>query len=230
MRPLLLAPSLEPRSFGNVEQLVTHLCARHPLQTIFLYGSRAQGTHRPDSDFDLLLVRDGAWPAPSSRDERDVHDFGGLLVDAWVHAPENLQPDTDPGLLRLQSSHLLLDRDGFGARLLARVNDVAARGPQPMKDGDRGAFRVWLPKMMVRMQGPDPLVAGHYRAELLNALLPTWFQARRQWYRGTRHASAWLRQNAPDVALTFEAALAPDAPVAAIEQAVSLIAAAIDNP
>lgn len=212
------------------ENLVAHLCARHPLQTIFLYGSREQGTHRPDSDFDLLLVRDGVTSAPSSREERDVHDFEGCLIDAWVHSPESLDPDADAGLLRLQSSVLLYDRDGFGARLQGRVNEVAARGPRPMSDGDRGAYRVWLPKMIGRLQGPDPLVAGHYRAELLNALLPTWFQARREWYRGTRHASAWLRQHAPDVALAFEAALAPGAPVAALEAAVALVLHAIDHP
>jgi predicted nucleotidyltransferase len=212
------------------QYLVAHLCARHSLQTIFLYGSRAQGTHRPDSDFDLLLVRDGESSASPSREERDVHDFEGHLVDAWVHTPESLDPENDSGLLRLQCSVLLFDRDGFGAGLLARVHEVAARGPRPMSDGDRGAFRVWLPKMIARLQGPDPLVAGHYRAELLNALLPTWFQARREWYRGTRHASAWLRQHAPDVAITFEAALAPGAPVAALEAAVALILHAIDHP
>lgn len=213
-----------------LDTLIDHLCARHSLQTIFLYGSRAQGTHRPDSDFDLLLVRDGASSASPSREERDVHELEGHLVDAWVHTPESLDPENDSGLLRLQSSVLLFDRDGFGAGLLARVHEVAARGPRPMSDGDRGAFRVWLPKMITRLQGPDPLVAGHYRAELLNALLPTWFQARREWYRGTRHAASWLRQHAPDVALTFEAALAPDAPVAALEAAVALILREIDHP
>ncbi|MBT9557785.1 MAG: nucleotidyltransferase domain-containing protein [Myxococcales bacterium] len=213
-----------------LDTLIDHLRARHPLQTIFLYGSRAQGTHRPDSDFDLLLVCESASTAPSSGEQRDVHDFGGILVDAWVHAPESLDPETDAGLLRLQSSVLLFDRDGFGARLLDRVNEVAARGPPAMSDGDRGAYRVWLPKMIARLQGPDPLVAGHYRAELLNALLPTWFQARREWYRGTRAASSWLRQHAPDVASTFEAALAPGAPVAALEAAVALILDAIDQP
>jgi predicted nucleotidyltransferase len=35
--------------------------AYHPLQ-IWLFGSRARGTHRPDSDWDLLAVVDDGTP------------------------------------------------------------------------------------------------------------------------------------------------------------------------
>ena len=29
---------------------------RHAIQAIYVFGSRAKGTHRPDSDYDVLLV------------------------------------------------------------------------------------------------------------------------------------------------------------------------------
>lgn len=206
--------------------LVQHLCARHSLHAVLLYGSRARGTHRPDSDYDLLLLRDpeGA-PGPTAR---DVHLHDGLLVDAWVHdvAPD---PAAEPGLLRLQGARLLLDRRGAGAELLARVEAVAAAGPKAMTAGDLAAYRVWLPKMLQRLQGADPLVAGHYRAELLHALLPVWCEARGLWYRGTRQTAERLRAEAPAVAQRFEAALAPDAGLPALEAAVSELGRALDR-
>jgi predicted nucleotidyltransferase len=33
--------------------------ARHPIAEVWLYGSRARGTHRPDSDVDLAVIMIG---------------------------------------------------------------------------------------------------------------------------------------------------------------------------
>jgi uncharacterized protein len=39
-----------------LEAVVARLVAELDPQAIWLFGSRARGTHRPDSDFDLLVV------------------------------------------------------------------------------------------------------------------------------------------------------------------------------
>lgn len=42
-----------------IAEIVRPVCARHPLlQTLYLFGSRARGDHRPTSDYDLYAVLD----------------------------------------------------------------------------------------------------------------------------------------------------------------------------
>ena len=208
------------------DSLVRHLTARHRLHGIVLYGSRARGTHHADSDYDLLLLRTpGLAPRPT---ERDVHHLDGALVDAWLY-DATPDPAAEPGLLRLHGARVLLDLHGAAAALLERVDEVANGQPKAMAPGDLAAYRVWLPKMLARLQGDDPLVAGHYRAELLHSLLPVWFEARRHWYRGTRQGAAWIREEAPDVARVFEAALRPNAELLALEAAVGALRQALDR-
>lgn len=52
------APSLTIESIGNI---VRRLAPKYPLQAVGLFGSRARGDFRPDSDVDLLVV-----PGPGS--------------------------------------------------------------------------------------------------------------------------------------------------------------------
>src|SRR5918912_96565 len=42
-----------------VPLIVQELVARHGARTVLLYGLRAKGTARPDSDYDVLAVRGG---------------------------------------------------------------------------------------------------------------------------------------------------------------------------
>ncbi len=45
-----------------LDAIVACLVAELDPQAIWLFGSRARGTHRPDSDFDLLVVaKEGHW-------------------------------------------------------------------------------------------------------------------------------------------------------------------------
>ena len=51
----MLSDLRDPRSDLPRQALELIVSTWHPLE-IWLYGSRAKGTHRPDSDWDLLLV------------------------------------------------------------------------------------------------------------------------------------------------------------------------------
>ena len=43
-----------------------------PDATVILFGSRARGDHRPDSDVDLLVVRDDTLPRPAPRSKAEA--------------------------------------------------------------------------------------------------------------------------------------------------------------
>jgi predicted nucleotidyltransferase len=87
--------SEEEALYGVVQKLVENL---DPVE-IWLFGSRAQGTHRPDSDFDLLVVT-----APEDGDagfdyDRAYAPISGLGVGCEVvpcRADEFAVERTDP--------------------------------------------------------------------------------------------------------------------------------------
>lgn len=47
---------------GRLDDLVAKIVARARPVQIWLFGSRARGDHHEDSDYDLLIVVDNAWP------------------------------------------------------------------------------------------------------------------------------------------------------------------------
>jgi len=63
-----------PAGLGGLEALVTALRCYEPI-AIYLFGSRARGTARPDSDFDLALLLD---------------DGRSLPIDDWLTACDRL--------------------------------------------------------------------------------------------------------------------------------------------
>jgi hypothetical protein len=76
--------------------------------------------------------------------------------------------------------------------------------------------------MVARIKRGD--LEGHYRrAWLLTSLLEDWFLLRTRWYRGPKESLRWLAENEPETHAAFAAALAPGAPIEAIESLVERV-------
>jgi predicted nucleotidyltransferase len=63
---------------------------------IVLFGSRARGDARPDSDLDLLILEDSELPG-YQRSPRYYHALAGLFpaIDILVYTPEEVQEWSD---------------------------------------------------------------------------------------------------------------------------------------
>jgi predicted nucleotidyltransferase len=199
--------------------LAEELSARHGCHTVVLYGSRARGTHRPDSDVDLLLVR------PGGVSTRDVRMWRGVQVDAFVDEEAKLDPEKDEGLLRIRHGKLLRDETGFGASLIRKTQEVFARGPAALPPEEVEALRVWCGKMLQRIasRGTGPVQADYRRVSLLTELLPLYFRLRRRWYLGSEEALRTLAEEEPRVHDVFARALVPGAAPEAIEALVKRV-------
>jgi uncharacterized protein len=93
-----------PESISSeARSVILAVAAEYGSHAVVLYGSRAVGTARPDSDYDLLFVRAHGAGA------RDVRVVGGMAIDAFVCAESALDVVADPGLLRVHGGVLLLD-------------------------------------------------------------------------------------------------------------------------
>lgn len=189
----------------------------HGCHTVILYGSRARGDAGPESDYDLLGVREGG------ESKRDARWIEGAYLDAFIHPASKVEA-AGPELLHVRGGVVLCEEGAMGARLLARLDEVHAGGPRPLPADEAAARRVWAHKMVARARRGD--LEGHYRrAWLLTALLEDWFLLRALWYPGPKHALAWLETNAPDAHAAFAAALHPGADLDAIERLARTVTA-----
>lgn len=57
---------------------------------LFLFGSRANGSHRPDSDYDFVMVVPGLKnrPAAENKARSLIHKEVGVSADIFIYSPK----------------------------------------------------------------------------------------------------------------------------------------------
>jgi hypothetical protein len=186
-----------------IDRLAVQVMEVHRCHTAILYGSWARGDATPDSDVDLLCVRETGTAV------RDARVAGAVYLDVFVY-PESALETLDPSFLRILGGSVVRERDGFGAALLARVRELDDRGPTAMPDDERQALMVWSQKMLDRIRARRDVEVDYRRMCLLVRALEDYFSLRNAWFRGEKEAFAWLRQHDAATYTLFERALQLD--------------------
>ncbi len=118
------------------------------LVSVVLYGSRARGTERPDSDVDLLVVIRGL---PGSRlgRQRLLFRLARTVSDEFADAlmPVPLTPEeavnVKPFYIGILSGHMVLrDTEGFFGGVLARL-DARLRELGAQRHVDPDGYEYW---------------------------------------------------------------------------------------
>lgn len=199
-----------------IERLCLEVMQTHGCHTAILYGSWARGQADPQSDVDIVCVREGGSAF------RDARVIGGVYLDAFVY-PEADLATPEPELLRLLGGRVLCEVNGCGSALLARLQELNDRGPTPMSDELRQVAVVWSRKMLDRFRGQSDLEARYRRMQLLLQALEDYFTLRDIWFRGPKEAFAWLRQHDASAHHHFESASQPGASDAAFAALVESV-------
>jgi hypothetical protein len=194
------------------------LRARHGCHTVILYGSRALGNATPESDYDLLGIRDEGEPT------RDARYVDGFFLDAFIYIERDLE-GAAASMLQVRRGIPLHDPRGVGARLVAEVGQALLSPPPPVPAAELAARRAWCSKMLGRIKrgGPADVEAHYRRAWLLVDLLELYFVLRGRHFLGSKESLRYLEENEPEAHRLFAQALLPGADVAAIEALVERV-------
>jgi predicted nucleotidyltransferase len=160
------------------DELISYGC-----HTIIFYGSRARGDATPESDWDIVGIRESGTKALClARKEGDQY------IDAWIHPEEDLE-DIDE-FLKLVDGKILIQKEQFATELIIRIQERLAK-PDKLADDKRNQMHVWYQKMLERIKRGDS-EALFRRTWLLTSLLPDYFILRNQFYQGPKLALQWL--------------------------------------
>jgi hypothetical protein len=196
--------------------LIDELRRLHGVHTIILYGSHARGEATAESDLDVAAFAD------TDAMKRDARIWNGVYLDAFVYPTATLTKTPELEMLKLCGGRVLLDELNLTAGLFEALTALEAAGPPAPPEGHAQMLRVWARKMLSRIQRGD--VEAHYRYHwLLYQLLEDYFTLRGEWYRGPKLALAELQNREPATYAAFARALAPDAPLEAIEVLVDVV-------
>jgi HEPN domain-containing protein len=128
------------RPAPDVECIVDAIRDRISPELILLFGSRATGRAREDSDYDLMVVlRDGSDLECGRRDACDALHSIGVGADVLVRsASEYQRRQADPGFL-----DWLVSREGVLLHSTGAVPQRSA-GPARVREESREGLRTWI--------------------------------------------------------------------------------------
>jgi Nucleotidyltransferase domain len=186
-----------------LERACKELVTVHAAHTILLYGSRANGTARPDSDYDIAAF------APVEKAVRDARSVDGLFLDTFIYPEAELFNPTQSHL-KLRDSKIVLQRETGAEKFLHQLEHLFRSGPEALPADEIEARKVWALKMVERIKHGD-VEANYRRAWLLTALLEDYFHIRGLWFQGPKKSLIWLKEFDASVHDAYCAALEPSA-------------------
>lgn len=173
------------------EAILTYLKTAHHPHAILVYGSYADGTAGPASDFDALLICD---EVPAAHDGRTVD---GIPLDVFLHSTAEVLEPMDPSdYLAAYDAILVQDDRGMGAELKALVRSYVERFPAISAEKKRH-WREWCEKMLYRAAQGD--AEGYYRWHwVITDSLDIYCQLRDQFYFGPKKTLLRMARKDPE--------------------------------
>ena len=161
------------------KDVLDHVQSKFNPDVILLGGSRAQGSSRLNSDWDLYLV--GDYPD----NIRYTQLYKGHDLDIAVYPTDALKN----GILRIYYgpvSELKVLKDniqGDGARIKEATRNAYEAGPGELSPDEREALAYELSRLLDKTEPvlEDALAATFRLAEFYREVIPAWFRMRSIW-------------------------------------------------
>jgi predicted nucleotidyltransferase len=197
-------------------EIARHIQKTYGAHTIILYGSRAQGTANPKSDYDLFVIRGSRM-----QKERVKDLFKGASLDLHLFSEEILNDRyLTPSLAIVEGAVILVQKDKIGTQIIQRIKDIYHRGFFPSNKIKKAIIAEIRMKQSKIKNTPE---GYFYRNSLLVSLLEHYFTLRNLYFIGTREGFRWLKKNDLAFYNAFEKALKPDASLESLNELVDIV-------
>ena len=182
-----------------LDEIAAEVAADPESLGLILHGSRAAGTARESSDFDLMrVVRDETYPARAKLREKRM-GADGLAADVFYSSPARLreladQPDWQVGML--VTGRVLVDRGPLAA-LVETILGRAGEHAHANLDEHYDAYLNCFVRSLKAWRRGDELGARMQAAESSLHLVRMLFALERRWYPYHDQLAGPLRELEP---------------------------------
>ena len=166
---------------------------------VVMFGSRARGNNRPDSDVDLVVIlTDGFRRAVEYHDGQAfeiIYTTGKSALAYWKN-----HPDDAAGLWAV--AKVLFDRDGTIAKLKNKIQRVLKKGKAPIDAHQLGQFRFDaedILKYVEHIVDADPTTANFILTNKVFTLTELFFDIRQLWIPAPKQRLAKIKEINPDL-------------------------------
>lgn len=183
---------------AHQQKIITYLKENYDPLTIAVYGSYADGTYDPYSDFDCLLI-------VKSKDR--MHDdtiIDGVLLDCFLYSEQEMEQENIETFIPLYDAKLVYDT-GMGQAVQSKVRNYVQS--HSMHNPEEKHFLVsWIKKTLKRMEKSD--TEGHFRAiAFLAESLEDYCILRDRFYFGSKKTIRFLQEEDVQGFLLFRKAI-----------------------
>lgn len=194
------------------QQIVDTLQDSFDCHTVLLYGSRARGTARPDSDWNIIAVRE---KPPTVWCDDVLEEVGMLHIQIYPN-PAVQYHFNSPFFRTTDLAHgkVLCEHDGLGARIIQHAQTMLREGYPPEAEGFMGNMRAYyrhdvLDALEDATQNP---IYQNYRLQQgLHRSLRYYLRARGKHMMSPIEGFRYIQSNDPEAYALFERAYKPDA-------------------
>lgn len=191
---------------AQTDRLIAFFREQHGCHTLILFGSRAQGTERPDSDWDLVGINDAEIEAYFHDDIEGVGEVNCYLyptdMTVWNNVfPPKLFMPPDMFCTRLQHGKVLMQRDTIGDNIVVQAKEMIARGPGFPSDAKVNShyhyffhtrLEVYLDENVPLREGVPDALRDYMRHEALMRAYHQYFWLRGMWPLDPKYGAEYL--------------------------------------
>lgn len=182
----------------ETEKFVAELRQRPDVLGVVLFGSRARGNNRSDSDVDLVVILTEGYRR--TVEHRDGQAFE-IIYTTEKGALEYWENHKDDAAGLWAVAKILLDKDGTIERLKNNIKEVLDTGKTPIDEYQLGQFRFDAEDQLKYVESifaDDPTTANLILTNKIFGLTELFFDIRQIWTPAPKQRLAEIQKISPD--------------------------------
>lgn len=190
------------------DALIDYLEEKYGCHTVLLFGSRARGTHRADSDWDVFAIHDAERESYAGGHHPQLGKlaiflFATHMVEFDPHNPSVLYRPREMFVRRMRDARILIERDGLGTAIVETAKRLYERGPPrcPPSYPEHLRYNYFvrlLPLLREERTLPTDcpsIMRDYLRIEAQSEALTQYYYLRQQWEPAPKDAIASIYKN-----------------------------------